>query len=65
MAHQGVESEIKLRSDNTKKAHQITTVKLINKYIKTIMNKVHNVVESQINIRSDQKGTPNEMTTVK
>ena len=55
MAHQGVESEIKLRSDNTKEAHQITTVKLMNKYIKTIMNKVHNVVDSE---RSDQKSTP-------
>ena len=36
MAHREVDSEFQIRSDNTKKADQITTVKWINIYVETI-----------------------------
>ena len=36
MAHNGVESMIQIKSDNTKKAHQMTTVKLMNENIEII-----------------------------
>ena len=40
LAHQGIESDIQIRFDNTKKAHQMTKVNSMNIYIKTIINMV-------------------------
>ena len=54
MAHNGVESKIQIISDDTKKAHQMTTVKWMNKYIEIIWNMAHQGVESDIQIRSDK-----------
>ena len=54
MAHNGVESMIQIKSDNTKKAHQMTTVKLMNENIEIIQNMTDQGVESDILIRSDK-----------
>ena len=58
MAHQGVKSEIQIRSDNTTKAHQMTAVKWIQILIETIMNMAHRKVKDSDWVRQYQKGTP-------
>ena len=59
MAHLGIESEMKLRSDYTKKAHQITAVKSINTYVETKRNMAQKGAESEIKLRSDNTNMAN------
>jgi hypothetical protein len=47
------------------KAHQMTTVKLMNLYVETIMTMAHQGVDSEIKHRSDNTKKAHQITTVK